>query len=210
VVTVLDKQKFTALYKKYKNVVRRVCSGRGLTPAEVEEVSQEVWTELWKGRESWPDPEPTNPGAYVAQCAHRKMKMHFRAAHTLKRAGFHVPLDEDRSSTANLKLSRAPEAEQLVEQTSIGTLLRRLAEKVGGEKRQILLDQLDQSRPERTLAEEPSAVRRGFHRMIASCRKQLGIPVRDPKAAAVTDPVKHLADRVHGFSSLEPEPSDAE
>jgi DNA-directed RNA polymerase specialized sigma24 family protein len=210
VFVMMDKQQFTSLYNQYAELVRRVCGRRGLTGADLDEVSQEVWTDLWKRRAVWPDPGPENPGAYVAQCAKRKAKMHFRAAGTLKRGAFHEPLEEDRTSAANIKISKPPEAERLVEQTSLGTLLRRLAKRVGGEQEQVMLDRLDKKKDHPPLADEPSAVRLGFRRMVAACRRQLGIPTEEPRTAGV-DPLTHLTGVVRRFTDCpDPEPLDAE
>lgn len=214
----LDKKTFTTLYKDYAELVRRVCERRGVNDSDVDEVSQEVWTDLWRRRASWPNPAPENPGAYLAECAHRKAKMHFRSASALKRAAFHEPLQEDRTSTADIQLSRAPDALKLVEQTSIGTLLRRLADRVGGKRKQVMLDQLNHDK-QTVLAEEPSAVQRGFYKMIYACRKHLGLPSADPGSAGV-DPLTHLAGVVRRFKQVDaaalagfdtdPNPSDAE
>jgi hypothetical protein len=135
---------------------------------------------------------------------------HLRKLQTRKRAGHHLPLEEDRTSTANIKVSRAAEADAHVERTSLGTLMRKFAEKLPGEKKEMLLARLD-DKSDRRLSEEPSAVRRGFHRMVNACRRHLGVPSRDPGSARI-DPLQRLADVVHGTfePQLDPEPSDAE
>lgn len=204
----MDRKEFTSLHQTHDPLARRVLKRMGLSAADVDEVDQEMWADLWTHRDAWPSPAPTNPGAYIAACARQKAKMHLRTSYALKRKGIHVALEEDRTSTANMKLSRAPEAERLVEQTSLGSFLRRLADRIGGEKKQTMLDQLD-NKPQGLLEEKPSAVRRGFKRMIAACRKQLGIPLHYPQTAGV-DPLTHLAGVVRAFSNLDPEPSDAE
>lgn len=206
----LDKNTFTALYMKHGALVRRVCARKGVSKADLDEVCQEVWTELWRRRAAWPDPEPSSPSAYLAKCAEHKAKMHARAAGAQKRSAVHVPLEEDRTSVASARVSRPPEAESLVERTSLGTLMRRFAEQLPSEKRETLLEQLG-NKSGRRLSEEPSAVRRGFNRMIAASRRRLGISVRYPKGARV-DPLQRLSDAVHGafVPAFVAEPTDAE
>lgn len=209
-LTMMDTKTFTTHHLNYRNLVRRVVARRGVPKHDVEEVCQDIWAELWKYRALWPDPAPSNPGAYLAKCAVHRCQMYFRSASTMKRSAAHLPIEEDRTSTANIKLSRAPEVDGLVERTSLGTLMRRFAEKLPPEKKKTLLDRLD-DKSEKPLSAETSVARRGLHRMIDACRKHLGISVRDPQSARV-DPFTRLADVVHGtfIADPDPDPSDAE
>lgn len=198
----LDKKTFTEVYRKYGALARAVMANEGLTEdADIDEASQDLWTQLWKNRDAWPN--PTNVRGYIKVCAKHAVYQHTRKDKAKKRAGFHVPLEEDRSSVANIKLSKPAEAEKFAERTSLATFIRILAARLGGEHEAALLARLKAG--DTSFGEEESAARRVFDAAIKAARRYLALPVKDPQNAGV-DPLSHLA-RV--LRAKLPEPSKA-
>ena len=185
----IDEARYKKLVKENAGLVYAICMGFGFEGAELDEMVQEVWLNLWKARASKLDTE--SDVAYLAGVARMTCKMELRAGKRRKRFalaeyGFNErDTGELSSGTVNGAVAfKSAEQERVCDQKALRANLVELAGMLRPSQENMILERLnsggDLSSDSRAARTQMGALRHS--------RRILNLPVVDPQGGEVDEP----------------------